>query len=345
MLTRVFRELGAQVRFKAFLKDMNVGVSATDDRRIEVLAQDLPCFGGSQLAVDITLRSALRCSGEPQPGAADIDGATWTQARRDKEATYPELVGSNRCRLVVVALETGGRWSEEAVDVFRQLAFPKAQEVPPAMKWSVVLAWERRWTCMFVTTCTVAFEASLVAPSEQCETWCRKGGEAPTLVGLLDDVPRKVSRDFVTTVFSVSFFWIFFNWSQCCFFCPVCHFLFCSKCRFFFCPVCAFFCPGCNFLFCVDNRLLILSRFRFFCPVTFFCPNTRQYCLLLLDNVIWIQHSSWPTSTIISLFRVLSGEIWLYRDSWFGGACTYVTGRNWNLRELFVISDFISCLW
>ena len=62
-------------------------------------------------------------SGEPQLGAADVDGATLTQARRDKEATYPELVGSNRCRLVVVALETGGRWSEEAVDVFRQLAF------------------------------------------------------------------------------------------------------------------------------------------------------------------------------------------------------------------------------
>ena len=134
-----------------------------------MLAQDLPCFEESQLAVDVTLRSALRCSGEPQPEAADIDGATSTQARRDKEATYPELVASNRCRLVV--LETGGRWSEEAVDVFRQLAFAKAREVPPAMKWPVVLAWERRWTRMLATTCVVAFAASLVAPSEQCETW------------------------------------------------------------------------------------------------------------------------------------------------------------------------------
>ena len=166
MLARVFRESGARVRFNAFLKEMNVGVSATDDRRIEVWAQDFPCFGGSQLAVDVTLRSALRCSGEPQLGAADIDGATLTQARRDKEATYPELVASNRCRLVVVALETGGRWSEEAVDVFRQLAFAKAREVPPALKWPVVLAWERRWTRMLATTCAVAFAASLVAPSE-----------------------------------------------------------------------------------------------------------------------------------------------------------------------------------
>ena len=125
MLARVFRESGARVRFNAFLKDMNVGVSATDDRRIEVLAQDLPCFGGS---------------------------------------------------------EAGG--------AKRQLAFAKAREVPPAMKWPVVLAWERRWTRMLATTCAVAFAASLVAPSEQCETWCRTGGEAPTVAGLLDDDPR-----------------------------------------------------------------------------------------------------------------------------------------------------------
>ena len=115
MLARVFRESSARVRFNAFLKDMNVGVSATDDRRIEVLAQDLPCFGGSQVAVDVTFRSALRCSGEPQHNAADVNGATLAQARTDKETTYLELVASNRCRLVVVVpLETGGRWSEEA---------------------------------------------------------------------------------------------------------------------------------------------------------------------------------------------------------------------------------------
>ena len=140
--------------------------------------------------MDVTLRSALRCSGEPQLGEADIDGATLTQTRRDKEATYPELVASNRCRLVVVALETGGRWSDEAVDLFRMLAFAKARESPPALKWPVVLAWERRWTRMLATTCAVAFAASLVAPSEQCETWCRTGGETPALAGLLDDDPR-----------------------------------------------------------------------------------------------------------------------------------------------------------
>ena len=45
MLPRVRREAGAGVSFNAFLRDMNLGVSAGVERRIEVLAQDLPCFG------------------------------------------------------------------------------------------------------------------------------------------------------------------------------------------------------------------------------------------------------------------------------------------------------------
>ena len=90
-------------------------VGANDGRRIEVLAQDLPCFGGAQLAVDVTLRCALARTGEPHSRGADEDGTVLAQARHDKETTYPELISSGRCRLVVVAIETGGRWSDEAV--------------------------------------------------------------------------------------------------------------------------------------------------------------------------------------------------------------------------------------
>ena len=85
VLVRIFREAGARVRFNAFLRDMNVGVPADDPRRIEVLAQDLPCFAGAQLAVDITLRSVLTSNGEPQPRAEHTDGAVLLAARQDKE--------------------------------------------------------------------------------------------------------------------------------------------------------------------------------------------------------------------------------------------------------------------
>ena len=99
----------------------------------------------SQLAVDVTLGSALTRSGEAQPGAAEEDGAILLQARVDKENKYPELL-NGRCRLVVVALETGGRWSNEAVDFIWQFAQSKAREVPSFMTHQMALVWERRWT-------------------------------------------------------------------------------------------------------------------------------------------------------------------------------------------------------
>ena len=139
----------------AFLKDLNVNVSAEDSRRIEVFAQDLPCYGGVQLAVDVTLRSVLTGEGEAHPGAADSDGAVLAQARHDKERTYPEIATSGRCKFVVMAIETGGRWSEEAVHVLRQLAHAKARESPSFMRLPVTLMWERRWTRMLAGTSDV----------------------------------------------------------------------------------------------------------------------------------------------------------------------------------------------
>ena len=81
---------------------------AGDARRLEVVADGLPLWGGVQLAVDTTLVSALRGDRNPRRGAATRDGVALSEAR-DKERTYPELVGPGaRARLVVLALEVGG---------------------------------------------------------------------------------------------------------------------------------------------------------------------------------------------------------------------------------------------
>ena len=117
---------------------------------IEVLAQDLPCFGRAQLAVDVTLRCALARTGEPHPRAADEDGAVLAHARHDKETTHPELINS----------ETGGRWSDEAVEFTRLFACAKAQEVPSYLWWPTTLAWQCRWTKMLSTACSLSFVAS-----------------------------------------------------------------------------------------------------------------------------------------------------------------------------------------
>ena len=90
---------------------MNVAVSAVDERSMEVLACGLPLFHGAQLAIDVTLRSPLTAQGMACAGVTQTNGAVLYRARRDKERKYQELVAGNRCRLVVVALETGGRWS------------------------------------------------------------------------------------------------------------------------------------------------------------------------------------------------------------------------------------------
>ena len=49
---RVCREAGATVALNVRLRDLNVDVARQDERRIEVIANGLALWGGSQLAVD-----------------------------------------------------------------------------------------------------------------------------------------------------------------------------------------------------------------------------------------------------------------------------------------------------
>ena len=68
-----------------------------------------------------------------------------------KKENFPVLGHSGRCKFVVLAIETGGRWIEEAANVFHQLAAARARDVPSYMFKQVALAWERRWTRMLAT--------------------------------------------------------------------------------------------------------------------------------------------------------------------------------------------------
>ena len=63
--------------------------------------------------------------------AADEDGAILAKARADKERKYAELTGGGRCRLVVVAIECGGRWSEEAFTFIQDLAAARSPSPLP----------------------------------------------------------------------------------------------------------------------------------------------------------------------------------------------------------------------
>ena len=118
------------------------------------------------LAVDITMRSAVTACGRACPNAATVDGAVLTEARRDKERKYTELLQSDRCQLVVVGVETGGRWSPEAVTFFEGLVASRAREAPVALRFSSFLAWQKRWSRMLSIACCRAFCGSLISSCE-----------------------------------------------------------------------------------------------------------------------------------------------------------------------------------
>ena len=75
---RVCREAGGRVTTNVMVRDLDLPVlNATNSRRLEVVVDGLPLFGGSQLAVDTTLVCSLHSDGSPHRGAADTDGVVF----------------------------------------------------------------------------------------------------------------------------------------------------------------------------------------------------------------------------------------------------------------------------
>ena len=97
---------------------------------------------GVQLAVDTTLASAVQGDGVVRRGAANRDG----RERAPKEGQdLPELVEAGaRARLVVLALEVGGRWSREASRFVKLLANAKWRSEPVVVQRRMEQAW-RLW--------------------------------------------------------------------------------------------------------------------------------------------------------------------------------------------------------
>ena len=114
----------------------------------------------------------------------DVDSVALVVAREDKERIFPEL--TDRCRLIVVAFEIA---SSEAVGFVRQLAFAKAWEVPSFMQFSTALAWERCWTRMLSTVCSLSFAASLVEPSDNVRNVVLDRWGATTFGGFVGEDP------------------------------------------------------------------------------------------------------------------------------------------------------------
>ena len=168
---RVCLEAGGRVRTNAFLRDMDLDpINPLDARRLEVVVDGLPMFGGS------SSQSTRRCpDGAAKPRAATMSGAYLEVARRRKEARYPEFVGNQgRARLVVLAGEVGGRFSSETAQFLQDLTNANVREVPHLLKGRAHSAWIRRCSFMLACAAARAFAISLLEGDSSV------GAEGPT---------------------------------------------------------------------------------------------------------------------------------------------------------------------
>ena len=186
---RVCREAGARVTTHTLLSHLNIpSVSHVDNRRIEVIVNGLPLFQGAQLAVDTTLVSPLTSSSQPRRRQGVFTGAALAQARRSKERTYPELVNAQRCRLIVLAIEIGGRFSSVAATFLRLLARARARAAPATLQQTAAPALVSRWSALPAHAAHHAFAASL--DMDVHTDTCPPDGDAPPI----SEVPADASR-------------------------------------------------------------------------------------------------------------------------------------------------------
>ena len=98
----------------------------------------------------------------PRMRGGQYRGTALSDARRNTERTYPELVQDRRCRLVVLGIESGGGWSDEAATFLRLFAQTKARQAPAILRHSLTTAFIHRWSAMLTHAAMHAFAASFI---------------------------------------------------------------------------------------------------------------------------------------------------------------------------------------
>ena len=183
-VARVCREAGGRVARNVALADMNLDEPVADGRRLEIVANGLGLYHGQQLAIDTTCISPITRAGEPHPGADTTPGRAADNALQRKRRRYPELTRARRCRLIVFAIEVGGRWGSEALQVTRALAHARAAEAPPWLRAAAANAWLTRWSAIIAVAAQRALATTLLElPAHGASI----GGDMPELPDLLAD--------------------------------------------------------------------------------------------------------------------------------------------------------------
>ena len=180
------REACARVRENFLLRESGItGINDRDGRRIEVVATGLSFGQGVPLAIDCTLVSPLKSDGCPHHGAARSRGNSLAHAERLKHRTYPELVNSSILRLVVAAIETGGRMHRDIKALLFSAAYDRALSEPVILRSAAQHSLYSRWITMLSVATQDALASTLI--SEGLALLDCVPGAGPTAADLLLD--------------------------------------------------------------------------------------------------------------------------------------------------------------
>ena len=162
---RVCREAGGRVRTNLLMREMDGAPNVEDCRRLEVVVDGLPLFGGRQIAVDTTLVGALHRDGSPRRGAADRDGVALTAARKRKEDRYPGRGQGLAHGWLSCRLKLAGGGQPEASSFVSQLAVARARQEVPQLRKRAEQAWRLRWGAILACASGRAVVESLLGLS------------------------------------------------------------------------------------------------------------------------------------------------------------------------------------
>ena len=158
-MARICREAGARVKENQLLRDLNIEAQADDQRRIEVIANGLPFWGGKQVAIDTTVVSALTGRGV----------ARGSQARachpRGGTGQAPEVPGVAHWDQVPFPRDgiRGGRTVEpQRRHVLEEFGLVQVSLVPRVLRRSTQLLFFQRWTALLACSIQRAYAASLL---------------------------------------------------------------------------------------------------------------------------------------------------------------------------------------
>ena len=189
---QVLEEAGYRIRTERLLRDTHLRTTPQDMRRMDMVAapgaRSVGARRGVALFCDVTICSTHKKNGEARPGAANIDGATISQAVRKKQRRYSDVVNSPQAALVVLGCEAYGRWCEHAVSLVREMAKLKARQAPRRLQTVAEHAWSNRWWGIIGVGVQRAIAESLIRHGGVDLQQQISDGRRPALADFLSDI-------------------------------------------------------------------------------------------------------------------------------------------------------------